>query len=194
MKKATLSTREIVMIVFLVILLSAVLYYMLFLTPLKEELASVESDISNVETLKESNISKLSQMNKMESELKELKEQNDIDDLSQVPVYDNSVEVVSALNLYLKVNSLSYNLDLETPEIAEDGTVRRVIDMTFQCQSYDDARDVINELTNSKWRCLVGSTIITADDDGIDVTNSVVTVQVTITFFEISDSEPIEAE
>lgn len=192
MKKASLSTREIVMIIFLVILLGAVMYYMLFLTPLKEDLASIESDISNIQTQKEANTEKLSQMNNMERELKKLKEQNDLENLSQIPVYDNTVEVLASLNQYLEVNCLTHSLDFQTPEIAEDGTVRRVVEMTFECKDYASARTIIDDLTGNKWRCLVGDTTLATVEENTDLKNSVVSVQLDITFFEISESAPTE--
>ena len=192
MKKASLSTREIVMIIFLVILLGAVMYYMLFLTPLKEDLASIESDISNIQTQKEANTEKLSQMNNMERELKKLKEQNDLENLSQIPVYDNTVEVLASLNQYLEVNCLTHSLDFQTPEIAEDGTVRRVVEMTFECKDYASARTIIDDLTGNKWRCLVGDTTLATVEENTDLKNSVVSVQLDITFFEISKSAPTE--
>ena len=188
MKKAKLSTREIVMMVFLVILLVAVGYYMFFLTPLDEELASIQAEITDIETQKQSHTEKLSLMNSMERELADLKANRPADELSEVAVYDNTVEVLNALNQYLEVNTISHSLTFVTPEVGEDGTVRRVVQMAFECIDYASAREIINDLTGNKWRCLVSNTTISTVDENLDLTTGLVAVQLDITFFEISNA------
>lgn len=186
MKKQKLSTRETVMIVFLVVLLIAVVYYMGFLTPLQTELARIEGEINNLQTQQESYQEKLAQMNKMETELEELKK-IPAEKLTEIAPYDNMVEVLLSLDRYLDVNSETYTLNFDEPEVAEEGTVRRVVKMAFTCKDYNSARSMVDDLTGNKWRCLVGNTIIEAEEEDANIQNNVVNVSLEVTFFELSD-------
>ena len=75
-----------------------------------------------------------------------------------------------------------YSLSFTDPEVQEDGTVRRNISMSFHCDSYTDAKDVIGDLTDSQWRCLVSNLSITCSEG--DMMAYGVDVSATITFFE----------
>lgn len=183
MKKSSLSTREIVMIVLLVVLLGGVIYYMGFLTPLQNELADIKSQTVDVETQIESYTEKLTQLTFMENTLKEL------DKKTEVAPYDNLVEVLVAMNQYLKENAISYNVDFMDPEVAEDGTTRRVVSMEIECLDYASARAMVDDLTGSKWRCLVRDTVIVPATDGNEnLLTGPVKVELEVTFFEISDT------
>ena len=50
MKKSKLTGREVIMVVFLVVLLVGVCYYLLFLTPLKKDIADINNQISEAES------------------------------------------------------------------------------------------------------------------------------------------------
>ena len=54
--------------------------------------------------------------------------------------------------------------------------------MKFTCQSYAAAKEVIDDLTDSHWRCLVSNLAIVADDGNL--TRDAVSVSATITYFE----------
>ena len=54
--------------------------------------------------------------------------------------------------------------------------------MTFSCESYEAAKDVIRDLTDSQWRCLISNLSISCDDG--DMMTMGVNVTATITFFE----------
>ncbi len=182
MKKSSLSTREIVMIVLLVVLLGGVIYYMGFLTPLQNELSDIENQTVDVETQIESYSEKLSKLTFMENTLKEL------DKKTEVAPYDNLVEVLVSMNQYLKENSMSYKLEFMDPEVAEDGTTRRVVSMELECLDYDSARAMVDDLTGSKWRCLVRDTVLSPVNEGNEnLLNGPVKVELEVTFFEISD-------
>lgn len=187
MKKAKLSAREAIMVVFLVVLLVAVVYYMFFLTPLKEELASIDVEIAKVETQIESFQEDLQEMDYMQKVVDEKKAIPE-DQRTEVAPYDNLVDVLAALDEYLYANSKSYKLTFPDPEVAEDGTVRRVVEMEFECSNYEAARAMVDDLTGNKWRCLVSETLISAADEGAtDIESSTVEVKLTVTFFELSE-------
>lgn len=182
MKSAKLSARETIMLVLLSVLLIGVVYYMAFLTPLNKELAQIDSDISALQAQKESYQEKLAQMNRMQAELDKL------DRSSEVAPYDNLVEVLVELDNYLFENSINYTLTFMEPEATEEGTVRRVVEMEFECRDYESARTMVNDLTSSKWRCLVGDARLAAANDGTNIESGTVSVELTVTFFEISEA------
>jgi Tfp pilus assembly protein PilO len=188
MKKAKLSARETIMLVLLSVLVIGVVYYMAFLTPLNNELAKIDTDIAALQAEKESYQEKLAQMNRMQAELDKL------DRSSEVAPHDNLVEVLVELDKYLYENSMNYTLTFMEPEATEEGTVRRVVEMEFECRDYESARAMVNDLTSSKWRCLVGNTSLSTADEGKDIESTVVSVSLTVTFFEIAETAPTVTE
>ena len=183
MKKAKLTARESVMLVFLVVLLVGVGYYMGFYTPLQEDLSSIAMRSADAETATTTAMTKVKKMNDMQAELDEIFARP-ADEITEIAPYDNKEVVLNQLYGILG-RTLEYSLNFTDPEVQDDGTVRRNISMTFQCDSYKDAKDVIRDLTDSQWRCLV-SNLSVACSDG-DVMQYGVTVTATITFFEHTD-------
>lgn len=180
MKKAKLSARETVMLVLLVVLLIGVVYYMAFLTPLQAEIAGIQTEVEELDLQIQSYQDQLLGMNAMKTELEKLDKQ------TEVAPYDNLVEVLVALDQYLYDNSVSYTLTFLEPEITEEGTVRRIVEMEFECLDYDAARAMVDDLTGNKWRCLVGDTLITTVNENTNLRNGLVKVQLNVTFFELS--------
>ncbi len=188
MKMPKLSPREIVMIVFLVILLIAVIYYMAFLTPLEADIAAIETETANLDAQIVSYQEKLAQMNRMEQELKEIKAKPE-DELIELAPYDNLIEVVTLLDDFLRQHTEQYSLTHPDPKIGDDGTVRRIITMQLRCDSYDDALAIVRDLTDSKWRCVVTDTELHPIGEAEDLSRTQVNLKITITFYEL-DNQP----
>ena len=182
MRKNKLSARESVMVAFLLVLLVGVGYYLGFYVPLQDELASVEAQRVETETMIAASMAKVNSMDQMQAELDEIME-TPKDQLTEIAPYDNKEVVLNQLNGIL-ARTREYSLDFTDPEVQEDGTVRRSINMSFSCASYDAAKAVIRDLTNSHWRCLVGNLSISAEDN---IRSGAVEVTGTITFFEHTD-------
>lgn len=183
MKKAKLSTREIVMLVVLVVLLAGMVYYMGFYTPLQEELASIARQKTEVEAQIAASMEDVKTMNAMQKELDEILARPE-DEITEIAPYDNKEVVLDQLYLILG-HSENYVLSFVDPVVGADGTVRRDISMEFHCNSYEAAKTIIKNLTNSHWRCLVSN--LTIEGDSLDVEANPVSVTATITFFEHTD-------
>ena len=179
MKKSKLSTRESVMLVFLVVLLIGVVYYMGFYTPLQEEMASISAQSIDTDTAIQSASTRVMEMNKMQEELDEILARPE-SEITEIAPYDNKEAVLTQLYSILS-RTQEYNLDFTDPAVQEDGTVRRTISMSFKCADYKAAKAVIADLTDSRWRCLVSTLTIAADEDML---TQPVEVTASITFFE----------
>lgn len=184
MKMPKLSAREVVMLIFLVVLLIAVIYYMAFYTPLQAEIASIETEISNTDSQIASFQEKLSQMKRMQDELDQILAQPE-DMISELPPYDNIVEILDDLDRYLRRHTETYTMTHSDPKITDDGTVRRYITLSLRCDDLDSAQDIITEFTDSKWRCIVEN-IELSSSNGNNIDIGEIGLQISLVFFELS--------
>ena len=183
MKKTKLTARETIMLAFLVVLLVGVVYYMFFYTPLQEEMASIASQSADCDTQINTSLAKVKKIDEMQAELDEIFSRP-ADEITEIAPYDNKEVVLNQLYGIL-ARTKEYSLNFTDPDVQDDGTVRRNISMTFKCDSYEAAKNVISDLTDSQWRCLVSNLTIACEDG--DVMQLPVTVTATITFFEHTD-------
>ena len=180
MKKSTLSARESLMLVFLVVLLVGVGYYMGFYTPLQNELASIAVQSNDIDTQITTSMAKIGKMDTMQAELDEILSRP-ADEITEIAPYDNKEVVLNQLYGILG-QAQDYSLNFTDPDVQSDGTVRRNISMSFRCANYDSAKAIIRDLTDSQWRCLVSNLSIVSDAG--NMLEESVTVSATITFFE----------
>ncbi len=180
MKKSKLTAREGFMLLALVVLIIGVVYYMGFYTPLQAELTSIANQTVDTEMQITTAEAKVARMDGMQAELDEILSRPE-SEITEIAPYDNKEVVLNQLNGILS-RTVNYSLNFTDPSVGENGTVRRNISMTFQCESYEAAKAVIEDLTDSQWRCLVSNLSIVAEE--ADLMANPVTVSATITFFE----------
>ena len=183
MKKSKLSFRETAMLLFLVVLLIGVGYYMFFYTPLQNEMLSISNQCAECDTNIATAMTKESTMNTMQEELDEIFSRP-AEEITEIAPYDNKEVVLNQLYGILGRTS-DYSLNFTDPDVQDNGTVRRNISMSFHCDSYAAAKEVIRDLTDSTWRCLVSNLSISCDEG--DMMTYGVNVSATITFFEHTD-------
>ena len=179
-KSSKLSTREIVMVVFLILLLIGVGYYMGFYTPLQQELANISSQSADMDTQITAAMTRISQMNTMQEELDEILSRPE-SEITEIAPYDNK-DVVMAQLYGILAQTQDYSLNFNDPSVQGDGTVRRNISMIFHCVDYNAAKAVLQDLADSHWRCLIGNVSITSDEGNLYTGGG--SVSATITFFE----------
>lgn len=179
MTKKKTTGREKVMLLFLVVLLVGVVYYMGFYQPTQSEISSIRLQISDADAQIAAASSKIASINAMQAELDEIFSRPE-DEITEIAPYDNAKAVMAQLNGILALSN-EYNLSFQEPTVQEDGTVRRVITMSFSCSDYDTARGILESLTNCQWRCLVSNLSVSGSED---FTQGGVSVSATITFFE----------
>lgn len=183
MKKPKLTARESVMLVFLVVLLIGAIYYMGFLTPLKNEVAALKTETENVEAQITAHQDKLSQMNAMQAELKKYEDMSE-DQLIQTPPYDNISEILADLDAYLRENSTKYNVTHTDPEPSDEGTYRRLITMNATCANLDSAYQIIDDLYSGEWRCVISDVFVSTYATNLNEGDSV-NLSLSLVFYEV---------
>ena len=209
MKITKLTSKDISIIVLLVILVLGVIYYLSFYKPMQKDLASLAAQSVEMDNQIAEATAKVSNMKKMQNEIDQILSRPKTE-ITEIAPYDNKEVVFNMLNGIL-MRTVDYSLNFADPEIEADGFVRRNVSMHFNCASYEEAKAVIQDLTRSNWRCLVsncnivgqnsmeivdedGETVTISahgededeeeEDRGIDMLHSPVSVTATITFFE----------
>lgn len=155
MSNRSISTREIVMLLVLAVLLVGVGYYMFFYQPLQDELASLASQSAQLDNDINIAFQKASRLKDMEAELEEILSRPE-DEITEIAPYDNAKIVMSQLNGILSASD-NYSLSFQDPKIEENGTVRRYVSMTFDCPTYEDAKAIVQALSANRWRCLINT-------------------------------------
>lgn len=106
----------------------------------------------------------------------------------ETPKYDNLQQVMVFLNTILG-STADYSLSFQPVEAPEEGSViRRVIQMSFTCPSYGEARSVVEALRGCVYRCQLSNLSMSPAarerEQSADLTAGAVQVSLTATFFE----------
>ena len=183
-----LSTREVVMLLVLVVLVVGSCWYMFFYTPLQNEIQSIQAQCAQLDTDIATAAAKAQKMKSMQDEVDTILSRP-ADQITEIAPYDNATVVIAQLNGILSASE-EYNLTFRDVAVNSDGTVRRVINMTFRCANYASARRIVASLSGSQWRCIVNSVNMSVPSNEIerDRTPNIMAypVEVTaqVTFFE----------
>lgn len=174
--KRKLTAREWILLGVLAVLAAVSGYVMLFYMPVttQRDNAINEAELCRLEL--EAAQLRLEEKHRMERELEEIFAQSE-DPLSLAP-YDNLQPVMMELNAILD-GAEDYSLSFGTVD-TEEPIVRRSISMTYTAGSYAAARDILQQLHDSAYRCMLDSVGISVGQEG----NGSVTVDSTIVFFE----------
>ncbi len=177
--KKKLTSRDFVMITLLVVLLIGVCYYLFFLTPLKNEMAQVNNQISEANSELEVAAAKVASMNQMQAELDEILARP-ADEITEIAPYNNAKALMNELNGIL-AQGTEYSISFSDPDISEDGIVRRSVQLSFTASSYANAKTIVEQLANNRWRCLITDVSTSSEDN---IANGSVSVEAIMIFFE----------
>lgn len=174
--KRRLSSRELALLYILFVLVLISGYYILFYTPMTEEKTALETQIVQTQELILQEQVRVAQKESMEQELERIFAEND-NPVSIAP-YDNLQPVMFELNSILGETE-EYSLNFETVDTQQQ-IVRRSISLRYQSPDYDAARQVLQKLHDSDFRCML---------DGLNISigegeQAAVSVSATIVFFE----------
>lgn len=173
--KRKLSAREWVLLVVLALIVLISAYVMLFYIPTTTARDSARAEIADCEEQLDALQVRLAEKQYMERELTKIFAEND--DPRGLADYDNQKAVMLELNSILAVAE-DIDLSFSTPDTSES-VVRRQISIKFTCGSYTAAKDILQRLHDSQYRCMLDSIEITnKEEDGT------VSVSGTIVFFE----------
>ncbi len=174
--KRQLSAREIILLVMLFAMALTGGYWVLFYTPMTEELSRLEAERIAGEEQIVAATQRAQEKQRMERELAEIFAQ-DPNTVGLAP-YDNQQPVMFELNSILQ-SANDYSLSFDTTDTsAEDGIVRRHVSLNFTASTYDAAREVLNRLHDSTYRCMLDSINLSSAGGGQT------SAAVTMVFFE----------
>lgn len=158
----TFSLKEKIIILILVLILMGLGYYYFIDRPIRADMKAaeyakedlmVELDIMNV---------KVAQLRQMRSELENMSAEN----TSYMESYNASKQEISFLNDILR-GTERYNIDFS--DVSMDGDlIRRPFSLQFSTSDYEGAKNIINQLYNSKLRCLIADININSDKNSFD--------------------------
>lgn len=167
-----ISKREKIMLAVLLVLIVGCVYYLFFLTPNLEKQTELKADITAMDDEVISARAKVEHLNKMKKEIKEIRESNA--DLKSVPAFDNSKKLMNSLNLILG-QAVEYSLNF-TGAKETDGIVRRTVELAYECNSYKDARNILQSIHDGPYPCVL---------QDVSIKNSTLYgVNATLTYFE----------
>lgn len=146
-----LTAREWMLLALLGVILLVGAYILLFYNPMIEERDRCLSEAENCRMQTEAARVRLEDKRRMEKELDVLFSA-ETPPLS-IPDYDNLQPVMFALNSIL-ANTQNYSLSFSTVDSSQT-IIRRSISMTFTTGTYKAAREVLQQLHDSDYRCLL---------------------------------------
>lgn len=179
--KRQFSLRERILMVILAVLLIACVYYILVEKPVQDTLMDASQRQSEAESQMVIASAQLKKMHQMQAALEKLEQSAQAD----VPDYDNAENVVALLNRAMaQTNGFKLNFQ---PVTTEGAIARRTIQMSFRCDSYAAAKQVLQTLLDSNYRCRITSMSVTSG--GGDISEQQVTVNASVTFYEFLSKE-----
>lgn len=195
------TTREIVLLIILAVLLVTELYIVLVHQRVQRDLAEAQSRTETAAVSLELESAKAAKKENMLGKIQDAKK----DDRRPLPDYDNSTNVVAYLNGVMS-SAEEYNLVFNTVDFS-NYVAMRAINMSFRCRGYSTVKSIVTLLENGPYYCEVTSLSMSAeggiadysmdeltleditgenlgDVSGQDLTNGDVAVQMTAVFYE----------
>lgn len=171
-----LTVREWVLLGVLALLVGVSGYVMLFYMPViaQRDSALGEAEVCQLEL--EAVQLRLEEKRRMERELEEIFSQPE-EPLGLAP-YDNLQPVMMELHTILN-GAEDYSLSFGTVD-TEEPIVRRSISLSYTAGSYAAAREILQRLHDSAYRCMLDSVSVSVGQEG----DGLVSVDSTIVFFE----------
>lgn len=180
--KKQLSSREILLIGILLVLVVVGGYLLLFYMPMTQELERLQAEKVSSEEQLTAAAARVEEKKRMEKELKAIFDANP-NPLGLAP-YDNQKPVMFELNSILRTTA-QYSLSFGSVDAGGgNGLVRRQISLSYSCTTYEDAKKVLQRLHDSSYRCLLGDLSVSLDGTGGQTG-----ISATLTFFEYQEAK-----
>ena len=181
----TFSRREKTLILILIIVLLAVVWYMLVYRGTSDELMRIESESAAVNEQITIAAAKASQMDYMEKVIEQRKAQGVKP--TPIPMYDNMQKLMTRLDSVMS-SATSYQLSFDELDVQSSKYIMRPVTVTFQCESYAQAEKIVEELAAGPYPCLITSvSIVDGTVRGSNRGSGACSGQVDVVFFEKND-------
>ena len=188
MKK--LSKREKILLAVLIVVIVAVCWYKFIYAPVNSQIDTLNRNRDTEQTELTVLLPKIKQKQDMQAAVEKIKAQGSVE---RIPVYDNSKELMVALNKVLST-AKSYSINFGEAD-RDDYIFLHKILLTFETNTYKQARQLIEKLTTETFVNQISDIRVTNDSTTRNIVNAkgeTVTkldeetkVTLTITFFEI---------
>ena len=177
------KTREKVLLCILAVIILAGCYYFFVQLPVSRIISSASAEKTALEdellTLEILQI----RYDKMTQDLAQLGETPQV----ETPKYDNLLRLMAFLNNALAPAD-EYDLSFDSIDTAENGIIRRKVNMTFTASNYRTARNVVKALQNCPYRCIISDMQFEPlKEKGTEtsfLTEGKLQVTMTVTYFE----------
>lgn len=173
------TTKEKILIGFLIVVLLAFAYYQFVDKPVREGLEHAEAQKANLESELAAVQERVATLRRMKAEIDQIKTDGTF---KEMPSYNNSKAVTELLNNLL--GDLGYRISFAN--VAQTGDlVRRNITLEFSAPDYDTVERVLSGLAGSDFRCLIGNLTVSRSSRTVEgVVQSVLNVSAGVTFYE----------
>ena len=170
------TRTEKILLLILSVLLLGLVYYQLVDRPVRTSIASAHAERDALQTEYNAVSIKAKNLERLQNEIDEIKGSGS---LSRMASYNNSRAEIALLNDILS-DTLEYTIEFSDVTRSNE-QIRRNFTLKFRTRDYSAMRNVIEQLCNSRERCLVTEMRCQTTRNEKE---SYVTANVTATFFE----------
>ena len=176
-KKKKAYRRRILLLALLGLLIMGAGYYLLVYNVVERDLRDTRAKLEDTEQELTVAQEKALRMDQMEAELIAIRS----DDSSRMESYNNTKQELYLLNRILK-DTTDYSVSFQ--KVTRDGDqIRRSFSMDFSVDSYTGAMNIIRQLQNSVYRCLLGD-VAYSRTQGTGSRREMIHISVDATFYE----------
>lgn len=174
------TLRETILILIAAILALGIFYYQVIVKNYNE--AKVIYNVSTLEDEMTILTAKASRKKTMEDYISK----HDDEVVGEVAVYNNLANEIEALSSIFdeKVENVSINWNEPT---VSDKTVRRNANINVKVSSYDQAKQIVKDIANLKYRCIITQLSMSTDSDSSLNRTDTVNLSMTVTFYETTE-------
>ncbi len=177
MLKHKFSLRESVLVIVAAIVGLGIFYYQFVYKEYQNALKQYDKT-----TVEEQTTILLAKANKMQT-MQNYIDQHAQETMGEVSTYNNLANEIDSLASILNDKSSNVSINWAEPYLT-DTIVRRNADITLHVSSYNEAENIIQNIANLQYKCVISSLSISGTNtSNIDETNDV-TVSMEVTFFE----------
>ena len=178
--KHVFTNREKILLVILAVLLIAVGYWKLILTPINDSIDALRQQTASEQDALIQDSARAARLTQMKAELETLLSDPNAKPL---PDFDNSEKLLVELNTILSGTDYTLNFANPTPLETGSAILARPISLTFEVSTYSAARAVLDALHDSQYVNLIS-------DLNMDLKGSTVRTTLSLTYFELQKYPP----
>ncbi len=174
------TLRETILILIAAILALGIFYYQVIVKTYNE--AKVIYNVSSLEDELTVLTVKASRKKTMEDYISK----HDDEVVGEVAVYNNLANEIEALSSIFDEKVENVSITWNEPTVSNK-TVRRNANITGSVSSYDQAKQILKEVANLKYRCIVTQVSMSTDSDSSLNRSDTVNLSMTVTFYETTE-------